>query len=413
MKISEAGLSLIKSFEGCKLTAYLDAVGIWTIGYGHTGPNVHRGLTITQKQADEILAQDVRRFELGVVNNVKVSLNQNEFDALVSFAFNVGVNALKGSTLLRLLNDGADRSIVAAEFLRWNKGDGKVLEGLTRRRQAEKALFLQKTRHPLLAHSILANRDTWLKRRPVQSSELAAEEKLFVPKGSAHEWAEISMFPGETHYKVSLSAQPDREWWFFPAHFKIINDTAESAPTPAPTPSKDIILNVPYYSQRDNQKDPMRTCFSSSCAMLLKTLKPNSIKSDDQYINTVYKHGDTTSPSAQIAALAEYGVSASFKQNGSWDDLENLLKRGIPVPIGILHKGPVTNPSGGGHWLTVIGITADKKAVYVNDPFGDLDLIGGTYTSTNGAKLKYSKKNLGPRWLVESPTSGWYIQANI
>ena len=411
MKISEAGLSLIKSFEGCVLTAYLDAVGIWTVGYGHTGPSVHRGLTITQKLAEDILVQDVRRFELGVLNNVKVNLNQNEFDALVSFSFNVGVNALKNSTLLRLLNDGADRSIVAAEFLRWNKGGDKVLEGLTRRRQAEKALFLQKTRHPLLAHSILANRDTWLKRRPVQSSELAAEEKLFVPKGSAHEWDEISMFPGETHYKVSLSAQPDKEWWFFPPHFKIINDPAGSEPTPAKP--KDIILNVPYYSQRDNQKDPMRTCFSSSCAMLLKTLKPNSIKSDDQYISTVFKYGDTTSPSAQISALEDYGVSASFRQDGSWQDIEELLQRGIPVPIGILHKGPVSNPSGGGHWLTVIGITADKKALYVNDPFGDLDLIRGTYVSTNGAKLKYSRANLGPRWLVESPTSGWYIKANV
>jgi GH24 family phage-related lysozyme (muramidase) len=411
VKISEAGLSLIKSFEGCVLTAYLDAVGIWTVGYGHTGPSVHRGLTITQKLAEDILAQDVRRFELGVLNNVKVNLNQNEFDALVSFSFNVGVNALKNSTLLRLLNDGADRSIVAAEFLRWNKGGDKVLEGLTRRRQAEKALFLQKTRHPLLAHSILANRDTWLKRRPVQSSELAAEEKLFVPKGSAHEWDEISMLPGETHYKVSLSAQPDKEWWFFPPHFKIINDPAGSEPTPAKP--KDIILNVPYYSQRDNQKDPMRTCFSSSCAMLLKTLKPNSIKSDDQYISTVFKYGDTTSPSAQISALEDYGVSASFRQDGSWQDIEELLQRGIPVPIGILHKGPVSNPSGGGHWLTVIGVTADKKALYVNDPFGDLDLIRGTYAGTNGAKLKYSKQNLAPRWLVESPTSGWYIKANV
>jgi GH24 family phage-related lysozyme (muramidase) len=411
VKISEAGLSLIKSFEGCVLTAYLDAVGIWTVGYGHTGPSVHRGLTITQKLAEDILAQDVRRFELGVLNNVKVNLNQNEFDALVSFSFNVGVNALKNSTLLRLLNYGADRSIVAAEFLRWNKGGDKVLEGLTRRRQAEKALFLQKTRHPLLAHSILANRDTWLKRRPVQSSELAAEEKLFVPKGSAHEWDDISMLPGETHYKVSLSAQPDKEWWFFPPHFKIINDPAGSEPTPAKP--KDIILNVPYYSQRDNQKDPMRTCFSSSCAMLLKTLKPNSIKSDDQYISTVFKYGDTTSPSAQISALEDYGVSASFRQDGSWQDIEELLQRGIPVPIGILHKGPVSNPSGGGHWLTVIGVTADKKALYVNDPFGDLDLIRGTYAGTNGAKLKYSKQNLAPRWLVESPTSGWYIKANV
>lgn len=411
MKLSQAGLDLIKRFEGCKLKAYQDAVGIWTIGYGHTGPNVHDGLTITQKQADDILAQDVGRFASGVAANVRVSLTQSEFDALVSFAFNVGLGAFKTSTLLRLLNDDADRNVVASQFLRWNKAGDKVLEGLTKRRNAEKALFLSKAPHPLLGHSILAKQDTWLKRRPLQSADLAAEEKLFVPKGSAHEWDEISMLPGEVHYKVKLTAQPDRDWWFFPDHFKIINDPISNETAPA-TP-KDIILNVPYYSQRDNQRDPMRTCFSSSCAMLLKYLKPNSITADDQYINTVFKYGDTTSPTSQLEALQDYGLAASFKQNGSWDEIDDLLERGIPVPIGILHKGPVSNPTGGGHWLVIIGRTADNKSVYVNDPFGDLDLINGTYVSTKGAKLKYSKKNLGPRWLVESPTSGWYIRASI
>ena len=411
MKLSQAGLDLIKRFEGCKLKAYQDAAGIWTIGYGHTGPNVHDGLTITQKQADDILAQDVGRFASGVAANVRVSLTQSEFDALVSFAFNVGLGAFKTSTLLRLLNDNADRNVVASQFLRWNKAGDKVLEGLTKRRNAEKALFLSKAPHPLLGHSILAKQDTWLKRRPLQSADLAAEEKLFVPKGSAHEWDEISMLPGEVHYKVKLTAQPDRDWWFFPDHFKIINDPISNETAPA-TP-KDSILNVPYYSQRDNQRDPMRTCFSSSCAMLLKYLKPNSITSDDQYINTVFKYGDTTSPTSQLEALQDYGLAASFKQNGSWDEIDDLLERGIPVPIGILHKGPVSNPTGGGHWLVIIGRTADNKSVYVNDPFGDLDLINGTYVSTKGAKLKYSKRNLGPRWLVESPTSGWYIRASI
>ncbi len=411
MKLSQAGLDLIKRFEGCKLKAYQDAVGIWTIGYGHTGPNVHDGLTVTQKQADDILAQDVGRFASGVATNVRVSLTQSEFDALVSFAFNVGLGAFKTSTLLRLLNDNADRNVVASQFLRWNKAGDKVLEGLTKRRNAEKALFLSKAPHPLLGHSILAKQDTWLKRRPLQSADLAAEEKLFVPKGSAHEWDEISMLPGEVHYKVKLSAQPDRDWWFFPDHFKIINDPISNET--APSTPKDIILNVPYYSQRDNQRDPMRTCFSSSCAMLLKYLKPNSITSDDQYINTVFKYGDTTSPTSQLEALQDYGLAASFKQNGSWEEIDDLLERGIPVPIGILHKGPVNNPTGGGHWLVIIGRTADNKSVYVNDPFGDLDLINGNYVSTKGAKLKYSKKNLGPRWLVESPTSGWYIGASI
>ena len=411
MKISQAGLDLIKRFEGCKLEAYRDAVGIWTIGYGHTGPNVHDGLKITQAQADAILAQDVSRFASGVAANVNVALTQSEFDALVSFAFNVGLGAFRSSTLLKLLNDNADRTVVASQFLRWNKAGSKVLDGLTKRRNAEKALFLSKAPHPLLGHSILAKQDSWLKRRPIQSSELPAEEKLFVPKGSAHEWDEITMLPGEVHYKVKLSAQPDRDWWFFPNHFKIINDPI--ANETAPEEPKDIILNVPYYSQRDNQRDPLRTCFSSSCAMLLKYLKPGSITSDDQYINTVFQHGDTTSPSAQLEALQDYGLSASFKQNGSWDDIDDLLERGIPIPIGVLHKGPVSNPSGGGHWLVIIGRTADGKSLYVNDPFGEMSLVNGGYVNTKGAKLKYSKQNLGPRWLVESPTSGWYIKANV
>ncbi len=411
MKISQAGLGLIKRFEGCELEAYQDAVGIWTIGYGHTGPDVHEGLKITQAQADAILAKDVERFASGVAANVRVALTQSEFDALVSFAFNVGLTAFRTSTLLKLLNDNSDRSVVATQFLRWNKAGDKVLEGLTKRRNAEKELFLSKAPHPLLGHSILAKQDTWLKRRPLQSADLAAEEKLFVPKGSAHEWNEISMLPGEAHYKVKLSAQPDRDWWFFPDHFKIINDPIANETTPSKP--KEIILKVPYYSQRDNQRDPMRTCFSSSCAMLLKYLKPNTITSDDQYINTVFQYGDTTSPTSQLEALQDYGLAASFKQNGSWDEIDDLLERGIPVPIGILHKGPVSNPTGGGHWLVIIGRTADNKSVYVNDPFGDLDLINGNYVSTGGAKLKYSKRNLGPRWLVESPTSGWYIRASI
>ena len=409
MKISQAGLDLIKRFEGCKLEAYRDAVGIWTIGYGHTGPNVHDGLKITQAQADAILAQDVSRFASGVAANVNVALTQSEFDALVSFAFNVGLGAFRSSTLLKLLNDNADRTVVASQFLRWNKAGSKVLDGLTKRRNAEKALFLSKAPHPLLGHSILAKQDTWLKRRPIQSSELPAEERLFVPKGSAHEWDEITMLPGEVHYKVKLSAQPDRDWWLFPNHFKIINDPI--ANETAPKEPKDIILNVPYYSQRDNQRDPLRTCFSSSCAMLLKYLKPGSITSDDQYINTVFQHGDTTSPSAQLEALQDYGLSASFKQNGSWDDIDRLLEQGIPVPIGVLHKGSITNPIGGGHWLIIIGRTADSQSVYVNDPFGEMSLVNGGYVNTNGSKLKYSKKNLGPRWLVESPSSGWYINA--
>ncbi|MGR2664258.1 lysozyme [Chromobacterium haemolyticum] len=143
MKTSNAGIMLIKSFEGLKLVAYKCPAGIWTIGYGHTGPDVTPGQVITQAQADALLARDLERFEAGVSRLVSVQLNQNQFDALVSFAYNLGLGALQGSTLLRLLNAG-DYAGAAAQFPRWNKASGKELPGLTRRRAAEQALFLGK-----------------------------------------------------------------------------------------------------------------------------------------------------------------------------------------------------------------------------------------------------------------------------
>ncbi|MFZ1989399.1 MAG: lysozyme, partial [Alphaproteobacteria bacterium] len=143
--INDAGLDLIKTFEGLATEAYVDPVGILTIGYGHTG-NVKAGDTISAQQADEMLMHDLAGFEHGVANLVKVAVNDNEFSALVAFAYNVGLNALKGSTALKRLNVGD--IIGAADALEWwNKGkvNGKlyVLPGLARRRAAEKALFLR------------------------------------------------------------------------------------------------------------------------------------------------------------------------------------------------------------------------------------------------------------------------------
>ncbi|TBL46386.1 lysozyme [Obesumbacterium proteus] len=145
MRASENGINLIKQFEGCRLTAYQDSVGVWTIGYGWTQPvdgkPVGKGMTITQQKADDLLKQGVVQYEAGVHGLVTVQLNQNQYDALVDFAYNLGVNALKGSTLLKKLNAG-DYSGAANEFTKWNKAGGKELAGLTRRREAEKSLFL-------------------------------------------------------------------------------------------------------------------------------------------------------------------------------------------------------------------------------------------------------------------------------
>lgn len=139
MRINEAGLNLIKDFEGCRLKAYLCPAGVWTIGYGHT-QGVKPDMVISQLQAERFLRQDLKRFEDAVTSLVKVPVTPNQFAALVSFAYNVGAGALYDSTLLRKLNK-KDYKGAANEFLRWNKAGGKVLPGLTRRRIAEKDLF--------------------------------------------------------------------------------------------------------------------------------------------------------------------------------------------------------------------------------------------------------------------------------
>lgn len=144
MKTSDKGVALIKAHEGLRLTAYADPVGVWTIGYGHTTaagpPKVERGMKITDAGADAILRQDLAKFEGYVSSAVKVPLNQNEFDALVSFTFNLGPGNLRSSTLLKKLNAG-DRAGAADEFLKWTKAGGKTLPGLVKRREAERALF--------------------------------------------------------------------------------------------------------------------------------------------------------------------------------------------------------------------------------------------------------------------------------
>ena len=144
VKLSTNGKKLIQSFEGLRLEAYkaVQTEKYYTIGYGHYGADVSRGSKITKEEADELFNQDVKRFVDGVDKRLKVKVNQNQFDALVSFAYNVGLGNFQSSTLLKKVNlkdfDGA-----SMEFARWNKSGGKVLKGLITRRNKEKALFIK------------------------------------------------------------------------------------------------------------------------------------------------------------------------------------------------------------------------------------------------------------------------------
>lgn len=139
--VNKATADLIKHNEGCRLEAYQDSVGVWTIGYGHTGPDVTEGLSVTQDEAEALLRQDLEKFQDGVDAAIGADTSDNQYGAMVSLAFNIGLGNFCGSSVLRTHNAG-DHQAAADAFLMWNKAGGRVLPGLDRRRHEERALYL-------------------------------------------------------------------------------------------------------------------------------------------------------------------------------------------------------------------------------------------------------------------------------
>jgi lysozyme len=139
MTLSDAGLRLIKEFEGLRTEAYRCPAGVWTIGFGTTR-GVKPGQVITEDEAEAMLRADVERFAQGVSERIQVPVTQGMYDSLVSFSYNVGLAAFSKSTLLRLLNQ-SKYDLAASEFSRWTRGGGRILPGLVKRRAAERALF--------------------------------------------------------------------------------------------------------------------------------------------------------------------------------------------------------------------------------------------------------------------------------
>lgn len=332
--------SIVQQFEGCKLEAYPDpGTGgePWTVGWGSTrimGRAVRPKEVVTQRQADAQLEVDLRRFRDGVLAVIPAARgwSANRQAALVSFTYNVGLGALKDSTLAKRLNANEDPNRVAAEELpRWvSPQQPAVVEGLRRRRRAELDLFLG-------------------------------------------------------------GAKPK----------------PEPQPKPPAKPTE-VRLDVPYYSQLDNSSGQgWRECFSSSCAMAAAywgVLKGG----DDEYNRIRAKYGDTTNVQAQIATLRSLGLDARFVTNAAPGLLEAELNAGRPVPCGWLHNGPITAPSGGGHWVCLVGHTPTHWIV--NDPQGEADLIDGGYTTgKKGAGVLYSRKNWNRRWEADGPSTGWAV----
>jgi hypothetical protein len=168
-----------------------------------------------------------------------------------------------------------------------------------------------------------------------------------------------------------------------------------------------------YYPQTDSRtQHGQRMCFSSTCAMGLKYLLPDSLKgssADDDYLKRVLMYGDTTEYTAQIKALKHYGILGKFATNGTAQTLIAEIDKGNPVAVGFLHHGPAHAPRGGGHWILVVGYT--DTHVICHDPYGELDNVNGGYTKigSGGREVRYSWNNWLPRWEVDGPGTGWYL----
>jgi hypothetical protein len=203
-----------------------------------------------------------------------------------------------------------------------------------------------------------------------------------------------------------------------PANTQHAAPTHGAAVAPTKSASGALVLPVPYFCQRDSATgEGLRMCFSSTCAMAAAYLRPGCLagsgQPDDQYLRLVRQFGDTTEAHAQVQALRVLGIEAELRTDGRIEQLIAQLKLGYPVPVGWLHHGPVSAPSGGGHWSLVIGWDPAQRTVLMHDPNGEANLVGGGYVSTAigiGRSQRYSEQNWGRRWMVEGVGSGWWLE---
>jgi hypothetical protein len=221
-------------------------------------------------------------------------------------------------------------------------------------------------------------------------------------------------YAGEPHQDEAWEAlEASLDDWVL-ERFKAMyrGQSVPSEPVNEAPPTSKFPLDVPYFYQRDSKTGHgERSCFSSAMAMAIEYLDPEAIDGDDDtYLEQVFRYGDTVSSTAQIKAARSLGMDCDFYTDLSEQDLIDQLDKGIPVPIGILHKGPVDRPTGGGHWICLIGY--DEEYFHVHDPFGELNLTGGGYPKagpTDGENQRYTRKSLMKRFLIASKNDGWGV----
>ena len=356
----QPAVQLIAQFEGFVDHAYPDPASggePWTIGYGFTtldGRPVRPGDRLDQAQAELLLAQGVQACAAHLAGRIPYwgEMAADQHCALISFAWNLGQDFYGDeadfATISRVLRQHDWSAVPEALCLYINPGSS-VSAGLLRRRQAEGALWQQ-----------------GLAQLNGADASHAASAAAASSSGSAGAAAAASQAKG--------------------AH---------------PNP-----LVVPWFDQlKMDDGQGWRDCFSASSAMLAAFW--HRIGNEDAYNHLRQRYGDSTSAEAQLDALRQLGLQADFRTDGTEVDLQREIDAGRPVAVGWLHHGPSSDPSGGGHWTVVIGY--DATGVFMNDPYGNCDLVNGGYLSNDdGAGLHYSYRNWLPRWRVGG-SGGWML----
>lgn len=450
MTVPAPGLSLIKEFEGCRLTAYPDPLSggkPYTCGWGSTrkkdGSPFVLGEKITQAYADELLVEECEKHFIPSLKKVPFwnEMTPEQQGAILSFAYNLGAGFVGDRANFNSINvalsSKANWKDVPAALYKYRNPGTSVEAGLARRRTAEGNMWKKG----------LTGSTNVTPQKEFKMSKVLLNFFKFYDENNANHVAAVGLLeasipehlkqdsPWVVSYRDgNANGGPVDLHKFFEffsernaAHVKAVSQLEEAMAQTDPDclvddgaggatdaawiekfrskPPIPPILAVPYFNQVDNYRDAHRTCNSSSCAMCLEFLKPgtlNGAKGDDAYVTKVFAIGDTTDHAVQTKVLASYGVKSHFSYNLSFADLDKSLAAGKPVVIGILHRGPLSAPTGG-HMCVVIGKKGDGYVV--NDPYGSCN---DNYTGpvTNGKGTLYSKAMLKARW-CPGGNDGW------
>jgi GH24 family phage-related lysozyme (muramidase) len=442
-KPSQACYSLIKKWEGLHkkrtdgmIESYEDPIGIWTIGYGSIvnlkeGRPVKQGDVINQAEAEDWLNKEVDQKAVAVAKLCTAPLTQSMFDALVSFAYNVGIGAFEESTLRRKLNEG-EYEDSAKQFDRWVKAGGSVLQGLVNRRNDEETLFRREgwpsqgnqnmgfaittpsessisTGGSSIATIIV---DTFLKQKILGSQYLADSEKVFISKGTV---ISITDYVPDQHQHIQLKTSS-------PLTAK---DGSGLSPVYAYEPhiridgiqkSEIIKLPVKYRRQTDNEDYDIfgpgeRQCNLTSNTMLADFLLDGELthrasneglqEAESAYMRVLVNYGDTTDNDAQTQALKKLGIESYFSYSLSSEDLLNSLKAGIPVVLGVAYKT-------GGHICLLVGHDPEKRNWLIHDPFGTRHGYSDSYDKGIGGEYdSYSYTIMQKVYWDQGREAGW------